>query len=43
MAAFLMPLLQTGDTFPELTLTIPGGKAVTVPETFAGQFGVVLF
>ena len=38
-----MPLLQPGDTFPELTLTVPGGKTVTVPETFAGQFGVVLF
>ena len=31
------------DTFPELTLTVPGGKTVTVPETFVGQFGVVLF
>ena len=38
-----MSLLQPGDTFPELTLTVPGGKTVTVPETFAGQFGVVLF
>ena len=38
-----MPLLQPGDTFPELTLTVPGGKTVTVPETFARQFGVVLF
>jgi peroxiredoxin len=38
-----MPLLHPGDTFPELTLAIPGGTTVTVPETFAGQFGVVLF
>ncbi len=38
-----MSLLQPGDTFPELTFTVPGGKTVTVPETFAGQFGVVLF
>jgi thiol-disulfide isomerase/thioredoxin len=38
-----MSLLHPGDTFPELTLTVPGGKTVTVPETFAGQFGVVLF
>lgn len=38
-----MPLLHPGDTFPELSLTIPGGRTVTVPETFAGQFGVVLF
>jgi peroxiredoxin len=36
-------LLHPGDGFPELTLTVPGGKTVTVPETFAGQFGVVLF
>jgi peroxiredoxin len=38
-----MPLLHPGDPFPELTLTVPGGKTVTVPENFAGQFGVVLF
>ncbi len=38
-----VPLLHPGDTFPELTLTVPGGKTVAVPETFAGQFGVVLF
>ena len=38
-----MPLLHPGDTFPELTLTVPGGQTVTVPEAFAGQFGVLLF
>lgn len=38
-----MPLLHPGDTFPELTLAIPGGMRVKVPETFAGQFGVLLF
>ena len=38
-----MSLLHPGDAFPELTLTVPGGKTVTVPEVFAGQFGVVLF
>ncbi len=38
-----MSLLHPGDTFPELTFSVPGGKTVTVPETFAGQFGVVLF
>src|SRR5690348_98720 len=37
-----MPLLSPGDTFPELTLTIPGGKTVRVPETFADQYGVML-
>jgi peroxiredoxin len=26
-----------------LRLTVPGGKTVAVPETFDGQFGVVLF
>jgi hypothetical protein len=34
--------LHPGDTFPELTLTVPGGQTVTVPEAFAGQFGVLL-
>lgn len=38
-----MPLLNPGDTFPELTLTVPGGDIVKVPETFAGQYGVLLF
>jgi peroxiredoxin len=37
-----MSLLHPGDTFPELTFSVPGGKTVTVPETFDGQFGVVL-
>ena len=32
-----MSLLHLGDTFPELTLTIPGGKTVTVPMAFAGR------
>jgi peroxiredoxin len=43
MRSLPVSLLHPGDTFPELTLTAPGGKTVTVPETFAGQFGVVLF
>jgi peroxiredoxin len=38
-----MPLLHPGDTFPELTLTVPGGQAVQVPGVFAGQFGALLF
>jgi peroxiredoxin len=37
-----MPLLNPGDSFPELTLTVPGGKTVPVPKTFAGQYGVML-
>ena len=39
----LMTLLHPGDTFPELTLTVPGGQTVSVPGTFGGQFGVLLF
>lgn len=38
-----MPLLSPGGTFPELTLNVPGSETVTVPDTFAGHFGVVLF
>jgi peroxiredoxin len=38
-----MPLLRPGDTFPQLTIAVPGGQTVTVPDLFAGEFGVVLF
>ena len=38
-----MPLLYPGDTFPQLTLNIPGGQAMEVPGWFAGEFGVLLF
>ncbi|MGH3190794.1 MAG: redoxin domain-containing protein [Streptosporangiaceae bacterium] len=38
-----MPLLRPGDTFPQLTLTVPGGKTVPVPGWLAGDFGVLLF
>jgi peroxiredoxin len=38
-----MPLLHPGDTFPELTLNIPGAQAIQVPGALAGEFGVVLF
>ncbi len=38
-----MPLLSPGDSFPVLTLTPPGGPALTLPDTLAGDFGVVLF
>ena len=38
-----MPLLRPGDTFPELTLTVPGEQQIPVPGSFAGEFGVVLF
>ncbi len=38
-----MPLLHPGDTFPQLTLNIPGAQAIRVPGWFAGEFGVLLF
>ncbi|GAA4520832.1 redoxin domain-containing protein [Actinoallomurus oryzae] len=37
-----MPLLNPGESFPRLTVSTPGGQTVTVPDTFAGGFGVVL-
>ena len=38
-----MPLLHPGDLFPELSLIVPGGDSLRVPETFDGRFGVMLF
>ena len=38
-----MPLLSSGDPFPALPLTPPGGSALTLPDAFDGEFGVVLF
>jgi peroxiredoxin len=38
-----MRLLHPGDTFPRLTLNIPGAQAIQVPGWLAGEFGVVLF
>jgi len=38
-----MPLLSPGDSFPNLPLTPPGGPALTLPDAFGGDFGVVLF
>lgn len=38
-----MPLLRPGDPFPTLELTQPGGQTLTLPDAFAGSFGVVLF
>ncbi len=38
-----MALLQPGDTFPELSFTVPGGETVNCPEAFCGEFGVLLF
>jgi peroxiredoxin len=38
-----MALLSPGDTFPKLTITVPGGQTLTLPDALAGDFGVVLF
>lgn len=38
-----MTLLGPGDPFPTLTLIRPGGESLTVPDGFAGSYGVVLF
>ena len=38
-----MPLLNPGDPFPRLTITTTDGHVLTIPEVFAGDFGVVLF
>jgi peroxiredoxin len=38
-----MPLLNSGDAFPRLTMNVLGGETLTVPEAFAGDFATVLF
>jgi peroxiredoxin len=38
-----MPLLHPGDPFPRLTTRTADGQTLTLPEAFAGDFGVVLF
>ena len=37
-----MPLLNPGDQFPKLTITTTGAETLTLPDSFAGDFGVVL-
>jgi peroxiredoxin len=37
-----MPSLANGDTFPSLTIDAVGGGVISLPEDFAGSFGVVL-
>jgi peroxiredoxin len=37
-----MPLLHPGDRFPALTVALPGGETLDLPDAFAGHFGVVL-
>jgi peroxiredoxin len=36
-------LLHPGDAFPALTLSLPGGTTVPLPDALEGHFGVVLF
>src|ERR1700730_7826591 len=38
-----MTLLNPGDQFPELILSLPGGDTLAVPGALAGGFGVILF
>jgi peroxiredoxin len=38
-----MPLLNPGDPFPRLTMSVPGGETLTLPDAFAGDYAVVLF
>ena len=38
-----MTLLHPGDPFPALTVKLPGGRTLRVPDDLAGHFSVVLF
>lgn len=38
-----MTLLNPGDRFPNLTVALPGGETVNLPDALAGHFGVILF
>src|SRR5580704_9203243 len=38
-----MTLLNPGDEFPSLTLSLLGGHHLALPDALAGDFGVVLF
>jgi peroxiredoxin len=38
-----VPLLNPGDTFPRLTISTTDDQTLTIPDAFAGDFGVVLF
>jgi peroxiredoxin len=38
-----MTLLKPGDQFPALSVTLPGGGTLTLPDALAGEFGVILF
>jgi peroxiredoxin len=39
----LMPLLNSGDTFPTVSVTPVNAEPLQLPKAFRGHFGVVLF
>jgi peroxiredoxin len=43
MRRTVMPLLSPGSTFPALSVNLPGGTALALPDALAGDFGAVLF
>src|ERR1700761_1744350 len=38
-----MTVLRPGDPFPSLTVALPGGRTLRLPDALAGRFGVVLY
>jgi peroxiredoxin len=38
-----MTVLQPGDPFPSVTVSLPGGRTLRLPDALAGRFGVVLY
>src|SRR5258708_31930983 len=38
-----MTVLQPADPFPSLTVALPGGRTLRLPDALAGRFGVVLY
>jgi len=36
-------VLRPGDAFPAITVAVPGGGQISLPDTLHGSFGVVLF
>src|SRR3954467_13911964 len=38
-----MPLLNPGDTFPDIKICLTGGRSLTLRGDLAGHFAVVLF
>ncbi|MEV4757019.1 peroxiredoxin family protein [Micromonospora sp. NPDC049559] len=38
-----MALLHPGERFPTLPVSLPGADALSLPDAFAGHYGVVLF